>query len=81
MKKNNGKSTLCGGTIVASRYIISAAHCFFQKEIVRSRRKQIIVKKYQDHPEDVLLHIGYHDKRNPSVTGKEITLRGESLKH
>ena len=60
---------------MASRYIISAAHCFFQQNTTLG----VIIKLYKDHPKDVQLNIGFHDSENP--TGREITIRRESLKH
>ena len=41
-KKGKLKSFLCGGTLVASKYIISAAHCFFDdKGVVEESRIKV----------------------------------------
>jgi len=47
-------NTRCGGTIVASRYIISAAHCFFQFD-----KSNVITKILT--AADIALWIGDHD--------------------
>ena len=51
VRRNNH---ICGGTLVASRYVISAAHCF-----VRTDDSNIVMEKLS--AEDLQLRVGDHD--------------------
>ena len=63
----------CGGSLVASNYIISAAHCLFEEECPRPVRglagKCKVIKEYTK--DDLAWRVGDHDKVNYGETGYE----------
>ena len=59
----------CGGTLVASNYVISAAHCIFKQECDQDTGVCLIVKEYTK--DNLAWRVGDHDRLDYGETGYE----------
>ena len=64
----------CGGTLVASKYVITACHCTYEKDKITKLNK----RKYL--PADLKVSIGDHKQDDWNETGKEKRLKVKSIK-
>ena len=75
-EREGGSPTgFCGGTIVASRYILSAAHCFYNKDSQTGLVTKVLTA------EDIKLWVGDHDLETTGETSlPQIQIRRDSEK-
>ena len=67
----------CGGTLVASRYVITACHCTYQYD--RKKFPEFPVRGKYGHSEIIVI-IGDYKQRSVNETGREKRIKVKSIK-
>ena len=72
---NKPERTVCGGTLVASKYVVTACHCTYEYDKVTQTS---IKRKYL--PADLLAIIGDYRKDTLNETGREKRIKVKNIK-